>query len=237
MTKVQTTFKLSRSLDDKDLKNISRVHAVYGIFAARVQPSGNELFVEYDCFAIVAERSSRHHGRAWASRELRHGTYSFRYRCFIDRCLCSVVTIQAIGRITGTMREASDFRRSSRLIVRTCKNLKWRGRFARAMHTSPNTERRLVLKRLRLYVEGKLFVATPLGRILALDPKTGKQLWAFDAHVNREGGYGDFANRGVSTWVSPAGKRRIYIATIDARLIAVDAKRAKPAWTSGTTER
>ena len=48
MTKVQTTFKLSRSLDDKDLKNISRVHAIYGILAARVQPSADELFVEYD---------------------------------------------------------------------------------------------------------------------------------------------------------------------------------------------
>lgn len=47
MTKVQTTFKLSRELDEKDLKNINRVHAVYGFFAARVQP-GNQLFVEYD---------------------------------------------------------------------------------------------------------------------------------------------------------------------------------------------
>ena len=48
MTKVQTTFKLSRSLDDDDLKNIYRVHAVYGFFAARIQPSGSELFVEFD---------------------------------------------------------------------------------------------------------------------------------------------------------------------------------------------
>lgn len=48
MTKVQTTFKLARSLDDKDFKNIARVHAVYGIFAARVKAAGDELFVEYD---------------------------------------------------------------------------------------------------------------------------------------------------------------------------------------------
>ena len=48
MTKVQTTFKLARSLDDRDLKRISHIHAVYGIFAARVLPSGDELFVEYD---------------------------------------------------------------------------------------------------------------------------------------------------------------------------------------------
>lgn len=47
MTKVQTTFKLSRELNDQELKNISRLHAVYGILVARVLAS-NEFFVEYD---------------------------------------------------------------------------------------------------------------------------------------------------------------------------------------------
>ena len=48
MTKVQTTFKLSRALVDRDLQAISRVHAVYGMLVTRVMPSGEELFVEYD---------------------------------------------------------------------------------------------------------------------------------------------------------------------------------------------
>ncbi len=48
MTKVQTAYRLSRPLDENDLENISRVHSVYGIFAARVQPSLEELFIEYD---------------------------------------------------------------------------------------------------------------------------------------------------------------------------------------------
>jgi quinoprotein glucose dehydrogenase len=74
-----------------------------------------------------------------------------------------------------------------------------------------------------LYVEGTLYVSTPLGRILALDPVSGKQRWAFDPHVPKDRGYGDFANRGISTWKPANGSRRIYIATIDARLIAVDA--------------
>lgn len=47
MTKVQATFKLARELNDHELKSISRLHAVYGMLAARVLPS-NELFVEYD---------------------------------------------------------------------------------------------------------------------------------------------------------------------------------------------
>lgn len=48
MTKVQLTFKLPRELTEKELASLSHVHAVYGIFAARLLPSGRELFVEYD---------------------------------------------------------------------------------------------------------------------------------------------------------------------------------------------
>ncbi len=48
MTKVQTAFKLTRTLNDHDLDRISHVHAVYGIFVARVKPSLDELFIEYD---------------------------------------------------------------------------------------------------------------------------------------------------------------------------------------------
>jgi quinoprotein glucose dehydrogenase len=84
-----------------------------------------------------------------------------------------------------------------------------------------------------LYVDGTLFLGTPLGRIIALDPTTGKQRWSYDSHINKDKGYGDFANRGVSTWKSPSGQRLIYIATIDARLIAVDAASGKPSTTFG----
>ena len=47
MTKVQTTVKLARELKDAELTSLSHLHAVYGIFAARVLPS-NELLIEYD---------------------------------------------------------------------------------------------------------------------------------------------------------------------------------------------
>ncbi len=43
----------------------------------------------------------------------------------------------------------------------------------------------------------------------------------------RDKGYGDFASRGVSTW-NRGSERRIFIATIDARLIALDAKTGEP---------
>ncbi|HEX4228724.1 MAG TPA: hypothetical protein VHZ07_08640 [Bryobacteraceae bacterium] len=48
MTKVQVTYKLSRPLTDADFNNIARIHSVYGILAARIQPALDELFVEYD---------------------------------------------------------------------------------------------------------------------------------------------------------------------------------------------
>jgi hypothetical protein len=48
MTKVDASLKLSRALTEEDLKNISRVHSVYGMFIVRASPSGDDLFVEYD---------------------------------------------------------------------------------------------------------------------------------------------------------------------------------------------
>ena len=53
MTKVQLSFKLSRPLEDADLRQIARVHAVFGILAVRVTPSGDELFVEYDASRLT----------------------------------------------------------------------------------------------------------------------------------------------------------------------------------------
>ena len=53
MTKVDTTFKLSRALTNHDLEKISRIHAVYGILAARVLPSGDALFIEYDASRLL----------------------------------------------------------------------------------------------------------------------------------------------------------------------------------------
>ena len=73
-----------------------------------------------------------------------------------------------------------------------------------------------------VYIDGTLYLSTPLGRVIALDPVTGKEKWAFDGKVPRDGGYGDFASRGVSAWQRGA-ERRIVVATVDARLIALDA--------------
>jgi hypothetical protein len=58
MTKVQATFKLFRPLDDEDLRRIAHMHSVFGFFAVRLAPSGQELFVEYD-FSRLSEEEVR----------------------------------------------------------------------------------------------------------------------------------------------------------------------------------
>jgi hypothetical protein len=56
MTKVQLSLKLSRPLEDTDLRQIARVHAIFGVLAARVVPSGDELFIEYDASRLTPEQ-------------------------------------------------------------------------------------------------------------------------------------------------------------------------------------
>jgi len=85
-----------------------------------------------------------------------------------------------------------------------------------------------------LFVDGLLYVSTPFGGVRALDPETGSERWSFDSQLDPSGDYGDFTNRGVSTWVDPerpsgaACHRRIYVAPVDARLIALDARTGEP---------
>ncbi|HEU5466321.1 MAG TPA: pyrroloquinoline quinone-dependent dehydrogenase [Gemmatimonadales bacterium] len=80
-----------------------------------------------------------------------------------------------------------------------------------------------------ILVDGTLYVSTPLGSVLAFDPATGAELWKFDGPVRfGHNDYGDFANRGVSAWAG--GSRgstcahRLYVATVNARLLALDAR-------------
>jgi len=96
------------------------------------------------------------------------------------------------------------------------------------------TDEETLLETTPLMVDGALYLSTPLGRVMALDPATGAEKWVFDPAIDRTVGYGDFTNRGVSTWLDPAAaagsacRRRIFIATIDGRLIALDARDGKP---------
>ncbi|HVR29800.1 MAG TPA: pyrroloquinoline quinone-dependent dehydrogenase [Thermoanaerobaculia bacterium] len=110
-----------------------------------------------------------------------------------------------------------------------------------------------------VHAGGLLYIGTPYGKAIALDPETGEERWSFDARIDRKGNYGDFANRGVTYWADaaqasvpadrsetaerreqPSGGepdrrrpesqcgRRIFFASIDARLFALDATTGAP---------
>jgi quinoprotein glucose dehydrogenase len=86
-----------------------------------------------------------------------------------------------------------------------------------------------------ILVDGVLYLTTPFNRVFALNPETGKQLWVYDPMIDVAESYGDgLINRGVATWLDPTrakGKRcrrRIFEATLDARLIALDAATGDP---------
>ena len=86
-----------------------------------------------------------------------------------------------------------------------------------------------------IFVDGTLYVTTAFNRVIALDPTNGKERWIFDPKINLAAKYSEgLMNRGVSTWLdtdrkaSAACRRRIFVATIDARLISLDAASGKP---------
>ncbi len=91
-----------------------------------------------------------------------------------------------------------------------------------------------------ILVEGKLFLSTPYDHVIALDPKNGTKLWEFDPGVNLEKSYSEVTSRGVSAWRDPHAKSgaacvlRIFIGTLDARLIALDGDTGKRCTDFGT---
>ena len=85
-----------------------------------------------------------------------------------------------------------------------------------------------------ILVDGVLYVSTAYSRIISLDPETGAELWTYDPGIDRDVHRSEIASRGVTTWLDEQREtgepchRRIFIATRDARLIAVDSLTGKP---------
>ena len=96
-------------------------------------------------------------------------------------------------------------------------------------------KKRSGLETTPILVDGTLYLTSGFNRVFAVDAETGKQRWVYDPMIELAGNYGDgLINRGVATWLDPArtkGKpchRRIFEATLDARLIALDGATGEP---------
>ncbi|WEK47781.1 MAG: PQQ-dependent dehydrogenase, methanol/ethanol family [Candidatus Andeanibacterium colombiense] len=106
------------------------------------------------------------------------------------------------------------------------------GKLGLAWYADINTTRGM--EGTPLVVDGVLYNIQPWNITTAYDAKTGKVLWTYDPQVPLK--YGrlaccDIVSRGLAAW-----KGKIYIATLDGRLIALDAKTGKPVWSKLTVD-
>jgi quinoprotein glucose dehydrogenase len=91
-----------------------------------------------------------------------------------------------------------------------------------------------------LKIGDALYFNTATGKVFALDAASGHERWRFDAQVDRGRDYSEMATRGVSWWrdagtaAGSACAERLVFATIDARLLALDAKNGRRCTDFGT---
>jgi len=79
-----------------------------------------------------------------------------------------------------------------------------------------------------IVVDGVMYVTSAWSIVYALDAVTGEELWVHDPEVPRERGrYAccDVVNRGVAVW-----NGRVFVGSIDGRLIALDAGSGEKVW-------
>jgi alcohol dehydrogenase (cytochrome c)/quinohemoprotein ethanol dehydrogenase len=84
-----------------------------------------------------------------------------------------------------------------------------------------------------LVIDGNLYVTTAWSKVYAFDAKTGRPLWKYDPKVPGEWAVNaccDVVNRGLGAW---GGK--LYLGTMDGRLIALDAVTGQEKWSTQAT--
>jgi len=79
-----------------------------------------------------------------------------------------------------------------------------------------------------LVVDGIMFLTGPWSKVFAVNARSGKLIWTFDPEVPRK--YGekvccDVVNRGLALY-----KGRVFVGTLDGRLISLDASNGKQVW-------
>lgn len=77
-------------------------------------------------------------------------------------------------------------------------------------------------------VDGVMYAPGNWGRVYALDAVSGRELWTYDPQVDGQAGrYAccDVVNRGLAVW-----KGRVYVASVDGYLHAIDAATGKRIW-------
>nr|PZN69020.1 MAG: PQQ-dependent dehydrogenase, methanol/ethanol family [Pseudomonadota bacterium] len=83
-----------------------------------------------------------------------------------------------------------------------------------------------------LYIDGVIYVSTTWNKVYAFDAKTGRTLWQYNARVPGEWIRNvccGIVNRGIAAY-----EGKIFMGTLDARLVAIDAATGNEVWSTDT---
>lgn len=85
-----------------------------------------------------------------------------------------------------------------------------------------------------LVIDGKLYLTTAWSKVKAFDAATGKPLWSYDPKVPGETAVKaccDVVNRGLAAWGD-----KLFLGTLDGRLVALDRNSGKVVWETVTVD-
>ena len=85
-----------------------------------------------------------------------------------------------------------------------------------------------------LVIDGVMYSTSAWSKVQAIDAASGRLLWQFDPKVPGETGVKaccDVVNRGVAAY-----RGKLFLGTLDGRLIAIDAANGKPVWSVTTVD-
>jgi quinohemoprotein ethanol dehydrogenase len=97
-----------------------------------------------------------------------------------------------------------------------------------------DTETTRGLEATPIIVDGRMYTTGSWSIVFALDARTGKELWRWDPQVPRTYGQRaccDVVNRGVAFY-----KGKVYVGTLDGRLVALDAGTGRVLWQVTTVD-
>ena len=110
----------------------------------------------------------------------------------------------------------------------------WTYRTGALDQVGDNLKRNAAFEATPILVDGQLYLSTPFDHVIALEPETGKKIWEYDPKLDASHGFSETTSRGVSAWKDSGAKTgqpcrlRIFIGTLDARLIALDGETGRP---------
>jgi len=85
-----------------------------------------------------------------------------------------------------------------------------------------------------LVIDGKIYISTAWSKAKAYDAATGKLIWEYDPKVPGETGVKaccDVVNRGLAAWGD-----KLFLGTLDGRLVAIDRATGKEIWSTVTVD-